>query len=145
MSRMPMTEPTVNQPSGRVTVAEIVGGLLGGVLLAGLGALLGRMIGPMIEPTWGDLVGVLLGSLLGLVLGVPVGGYLVNRRLGRRASFAMALLGSVLGVATVLLLAEPLRLNQVTALMWSLLVLLPSLYASAAMHWHRQLVARRQH
>jgi len=95
----------------------LAAGLLAGLLGAALGAWLGHTIGQSDASGWGDLVGAVLGMLGGYVLGAPAGIVGLNAVLRRPGHPWRALLGSVIGAAAVLLLAEPLRLNQHTALL----------------------------
>ena len=119
-------------------LAVVLGGVVGGVVLGLPAAAVGRMLGQPATTGWGDLVGVLLGALLGYPVGVATGATLTSRRLQRGGSPWPALLGSVVGVGLVLVLAEPLRLNQSPLLLAGLFLLLPPVLAALALQWRRQ-------
>ncbi len=113
----------------------LAGGVAGGIVLGLPTAVVGRMLGQSAPTGWGDLVGVLLGALLGYPVGVTVGAALASRRLHGSGSPWLALLGSAVGVGLVLVLAEPLRLNQSPLLLAGLFLLLPPVLAALALLW----------
>jgi hypothetical protein len=85
----------------KALLAELAGGIIIGLLLARLGG----------------LAGVILGVFVAYIVGVAAGLSIAGRLLRQRGSFWLALLGSILGGVLVVLLAEPLRLNQSTAVL----------------------------
>lgn len=108
-----------------------------GVVLGGVLALCGGWIGPLLTNEasngWSDLVGSVLGVLAGYALGAPLGVIAAGAVLRQRGRPLLSLLGGVLGGAAVLLLAEPLRLNQessVLVLVFALVVLAGALLGS---------------
>ena len=121
-----------------------MGWLLGG-LPAGLSA---RACSRGASNGWDDLIAAILGAIIGYTIGVSLGVYLIGRWLNRRDGIAtrrraywLALLGSVLGVALVLLAAEPLHLNQNTAVLQTFLFILPPIGATLGFNMRRK--ARR--
>lgn len=96
-------------------------GVLGGIGY-GAGLLLGGLLG-------GGMLDLALG-VMGLILGIALGGGLAAswaaRRLGLGPRSAWLWLGAVLGVAVVMLLAEPLRLNQNSILLLVVVFLTPA-------------------
>jgi len=99
----------------KALLAELAGGIVAGLLLARLGGLAGAALGRGSATEFGDLVGVILGVFVAYIVGVAAGIAITGRLLKQRGSFWLALLGSILGGVLVVLLAEPLRLNQSTA------------------------------
>ncbi len=124
-------------------LAVVLGGVAGGVVLGLPAAVVGRMLGQPATTGWGNLVGVLLGALLGYPAGVTAGATLVSRRLRGGGPPWLALLGSAVGVGLVLVLAEPLRLNQAPLLLAGLFLLLPPVLAALALQWWRKVRATR--
>jgi hypothetical protein len=98
-------------------LAEVGAGVVGGMLLAALAGFAGARVFAGAADGWGDLVGAIVGAMIGYTIGASIGVYLAGRRLTGRGSYWLALAGSVLGTALVLLLAEPLRLNASPTLM----------------------------
>ncbi|MDT8897168.1 MAG: hypothetical protein ACPLUL_01025 [Thermanaerothrix sp.] len=105
----------------RIYLLAFIGGVLGELTLMILGVLVGGMIG-----RWQggagflDLALGILGALIGIALGAGLGVYLTWRRMGFRVSLWRAWVGSVLSVGGLIVLIEPLRLNQVGGVMWVL-------------------------
>ena len=124
-------------------LAVVLGGVAGGVVLGLPAAVAGRMLGQPATSGWGDLVGVLLGALLGYPVGATVGATLVSRRLRGGGPPWPALLGSAVGVGLVLVLAEPLRLNQAPLLLAGLFLLLPPVLAALVLQWWGKVRATR--
>jgi hypothetical protein len=96
----------------KALLAESLGGIAVGLLVSRLGGLLGAALGSN-----NDLIGSIIGIFVGYVIGVAIGLAVAGRLLRQRGSFWLALLGSILGGALVVLLAEPLRLNSSTNLL----------------------------
>src|SRR3954451_13349353 len=120
-------------------VVLILTGCVAGLVLGGLGGLLGRTIGSQSTTGWGDLVGAVGGAGLGYLVGVGLGVVLMGRRLLPAGSSGLAVLGSFLGGLLVLLLAEPLRLNQNTIVLQGVFVILPATLSAVAfaVPWRR--------
>jgi phosphate/sulfate permease len=71
----------------------------------------------------------MFGSVLACPAGFTCGIWLAAVRLHAPHSTWKAAVGAVLGIAAVLLLAEPLRLNQDSRVLGTLLYLVPSVLA----------------
>ena len=101
----------MRSPSIRIGLQFVISAA-GGVVLGLIGGWLGAVLGRGSPGGFGDLIGgVLLGGL-GYVAGAALGASLAGPRLGLVTPWWQALpAGLVAGIA-VLLLAEPLRLNQ---------------------------------
>jgi hypothetical protein len=104
-------------PSAGHVLAEVLAGAAGGFLLAVVAGFASAGVFAGAADGWGDLVGAVVGAMIGYTIGASIGVYLAGRRLAGRGSYWLALAGSVLGTALVLLLAEPLRLNASATLM----------------------------
>ncbi len=125
--------------------AEAVGGSVVGLLIAlSSGFAAGRLL-PRSGNGWDDLIYAILGAMIGYTIGVSLGVYLIGRWLNgrdgistRRRAYWLALLGSVLGVALVLLAAEPLHLNSNTAVLQTFLFILPPLGATLGFNMRRR-------
>jgi hypothetical protein len=102
--------------------AEAIGGTLVGLAGAALLGFAGARLFAGASGGWADLIAAILGAIIGYTIGVSIGVYLLGRRLGTRGSYWLALLGSGLGAALVLLLAEPLSLNASPALLQGCLI-----------------------
>lgn len=105
---------------------EAVVGAATGVLLAVSGGYLGPMLVRGFENGWNDLAASVIGMLIGYIVGAPLGVVASARLLNQRGVAWRAWLGSVIGGIAIMLLAEPLRLNQQA---W----LLMATFASAAL------------
>lgn len=100
-----------------------------------LGALAGLVAARLFAGSsggWGDLIGAVVGGLAGYALGVSLGVFAAGRRLQGYGAYWPSLAGSIAGVALVLLLAEPLRLNASPLLMQAMLVIAPPVAATLA-------------
>jgi hypothetical protein len=129
-------------------IAQALGGALFGIALGGAAGVIGARLFAGTSDGWGDLIAAIVGAMIGYTIGVSIGVDLIGRWLNGRAGIAtkrgaywLALLGSVLGVALVLLAAEPLRLNQNTAVLQAFLISMPPLSATFAFNMRRK--ARR--
>jgi threonine/homoserine efflux transporter RhtA len=119
---------SMNQ-SLRMTFLELVAGVvLGGCMLL-LGSWVGAKLGSGASNGWGDIIGALFGSVLAFPVGFVAGMWLAAWRLRLPHSLWRGILGAALGLVLVLLLAEPLRLNQDSRVMGTLLYLVPSVAA----------------
>jgi len=113
----------------RTTLLELLAGaVLGGGMLL-LGSRVGAKLGAGAGNGWGDIIGALVGSVLAHPIGFVAGMWLVAWRLRLPHSVWRGIFGAVLGLVLVLLLAEPLRLNQDSRLMVTLMYLVPSVAA----------------
>ena len=115
---------SMNQ-SLRTTFLELVAGVVlgGGMLL--LGSWVGATLGTGASNGWGDIIGALFGSVLAFPVGFVAGMWVVAWQLRLPHSLWRGILGAALGLALVLLLAEPLRLNRDSRVMGALLYLVP--------------------
>ena len=118
-------------------LAELIGGAIGALALGVALGFAGARLFAGSSGGFGDLIGALAGMLLGCVLGASLGAYAVGLRLGTGGAYWRALLGSVLGAALVLLLAEPLRLNASPALLQGLFAVVPPLAAALGLNLRR--------
>ena len=110
--------------------AQALAGCVVGLVCAFLAGLAGAALFKGSSSGFGDLIAGILGALIGYTIGVSIGVYLLGRRLNGRGSYWMALLGSVVGAALVLLAAEPLRLNVNPTLLQGILVASAPLFAT---------------
>jgi uncharacterized membrane protein YjjP (DUF1212 family) len=131
--------------SGAYLAAEAVGGSVVGLLVALVGGLAAGRLLPRSGNGWDDLIYAILGAIIGYTIGVSLGVYLIGKWLNgrdghstKRRACWLALLGSVLGVALVLLAAEPLHLNQNTAVLQTFLVILPPIGATFGFNMSRK-------
>ena len=134
--------------SGAYLAAEAIGGSVIGLPIALVGGVAAARLLPRSGNGWDDLIYAILGAMIGYTIGVSLGVYLIGRWLNRRAGIStkrraywLALLGSVLGVALVLLAAEPLHLNSNTAVLQTFLFILPPIGATLGFNMRRK--ARR--
>jgi hypothetical protein len=114
-----------------------VGGSVAGLPVALVGGFAAARLFAQSGNGWDDLIFAILGSIIGYTIGVSIGVYLIGRWLNsrdgiltKRRAYWLALLGSVLGVALVLLLAEPLRLNSNSSLLQALVFVCPPIIAT---------------
>ncbi len=101
----------------KALLAEAAGGIAVGLLLSRVGGYAGAAMVRGNAEGFGDLVAAILLAYAGYIVGVAGGMALAGRMLRQHGSFWLALLGSFLGGVLVLLLAEPLRLNQSTTIL----------------------------
>ena len=134
-------EMTVKQPAIVGYLAQALGGALFGIALGGAAGLIGARLFAGASDGWSDLVAAIAGAMIGYTIGVSLGVYVIGKRLGGRGSYWRALLGAVIGVALVLLAAEPLQLNQSTMLLQASLIALPAIGATLGFNTRRK--ARR--
>ena len=111
------------------TLLELVCGAACGTLFLAAGSWLGATLGKGASSGWGDVIGALFGSVVACPLGFTLGMWLAALRLHAPHSTWKAVVGSIVGIAAVMLLAEPLRLNQDSRLLGILLYLVPCLLA----------------
>jgi uncharacterized RDD family membrane protein YckC len=105
----------------------IVSGFLGGAVMVILGVLLTRLV-LLITPRrsgWEDLIFGILAVILSYPLGAGLGAGLALGRFSRRGMVWKAILAAYAGEIGLMLLAEPLRLNLSTDLMFGLIVIVP--------------------
>lgn len=111
------------------TLLELAGGALLGVLFLAAGSWIGATLGKGASSGWGDVIGALFGSVLACPVGFTLGMWLVALRLHASHSTWKAAVGAILGIVAVMLLAEPMRLNQDSRLLGVLLYLVPCVLA----------------
>jgi hypothetical protein len=75
--------------------------------------------------------------VVGYPIGVIIGLLLVDRLLHYRGSLWLGAVGSILGAALVIGLAEPLGLNLSPELLWAGLLVLPPLLGAIGFHLKR--------
>ncbi|MHB8070435.1 MAG: hypothetical protein ACYDHF_00585 [Candidatus Cryosericum sp.] len=108
---------------------ELAAGVVFGALFLVAGSWLGATLGKGTSSGWGDIIGALFGSVLACPVGFIGGMWLAALRLHTPHSTWKAAVGAILGIVAVMLLAEPLRLNQDSRVMGALLYLVPSVLA----------------
>lgn len=113
------------------------GTVLGGCFLIA-GGWLGAALGRGTNGGWGDVVGALFGSVLAYPVGLVCGMWLAATRLHAPHSLWRAAVGAVVGIAAVLLLAEPLRLNRDSRVLGTLMYLIPTVLALASFNLPRR-------
>ena len=131
--------------AGAYLVMEaVIGSVIGLAIALASGFAAGRLL-PRSGNGWDDLIYAILGAIIGYTIGVSLGVYLIGRWLNRRDSIStrrraywFALLGSVLGVALVLLAAEPLHLNSNQAVLQTFLFILPPILATLGFNLRRK-------
>lgn len=96
----------------RTVLYMFLGASLVGIVLCILGALIGAAVLRGNIAGFGALVGGLMGGILGFPLGVIAGIILVHRVFHYKGSILFGILGSILGAAIIIGLAEPLHLNS---------------------------------
>ncbi|MGB9737917.1 MAG: hypothetical protein C0184_15320 [Chloroflexus aggregans] len=110
-----------------------MGALSGAMILGATGGALGLLIGRFLfsgSMSMLDLGLGVLGSILGVMVGNGLGAAIMAKRQGRRRKAWFFWLIGAGAVIIVMLLAEPLRLNQNTGLMMVILLLFPPLVES---------------
>ncbi len=103
-------------------------GFLGGAVMVVAGVLLTRfvlLVIPGRSSGWEDLIFGILAVILAYPLGAGLGAGLTLRRFSRRGMIWKGILAAYAAVIGLMLLADPLRLNLNTDLMFGLLVTLP--------------------
>jgi hypothetical protein len=122
---MPNASPPINRAARGIwpLLIEALAGAATGVVLAVGGGYLGPVLVRGFANGWNDLVASVLGALGGYIIGAPLGVIISARLLNQRGVAWRAVLGSVLGGVAIMLLAEPLRLNQQS---WLLMLSLAS-------------------
>lgn len=118
-------------------IVELVAGGVVGLLLGGIGGLVGGWLGQGGASGWGDLVGALLGTFVGYIAGTTLGVSAAAMYVHRPGSPALALLGSLLAGILIVLLAEPLGLNQQPFILQLALVIGPLLGALGGYHMRK--------
>jgi hypothetical protein len=135
------TDAPTNRPAIVAYLAQALGGALCGVVLGGLAGLIGARLFAGVSDGWGDLIAAIIGAIIGYTIGVSIGVYVIGKRQSGRGSYWRALLGGGAGVVLVLLAAEPLHLNQNTAILQIFLIALPPIGATLGFNMSRK--ARR--
>jgi hypothetical protein len=103
----------------------LTGALFGGILAYLSGFIIGSMSPRQSDVGFDGLIRVLSALLIAYPLGVAIGNTFFNRQFRGRSYFWLALLGSVGGIVLAMGLAEPLRLNVNTNVMFIFLGILP--------------------
>jgi uncharacterized membrane protein YeaQ/YmgE (transglycosylase-associated protein family) len=135
------TAVPTKRPAIVAYLAQALGGALFGVALGGAAGLIGARLFAGTSDGWGDLIAAIVGAMIGYTIGVSIGVYLIGRWLSSRGGYWRALIGGVVGAALVLLAAEPLHLNQNTAVLQTFLIALPPIGATLGFNMSRK--ARR--
>lgn len=115
----------------------VIGTAFAGLLFGLSAALIGASILRGEVAGFGDLVGAIGGMVIGYPIGVIVGILLVNKLLHYRGSLLLGGLGSILGGAITIGLAEPLGLNLNPNLLWASFLLAPPLLGTIGFHLRR--------
>jgi hypothetical protein len=116
-----------------IVIAEVIAGIVGGLILGAAAGFVGRTLGGLLNNGWGDLVGALVLGAVGYVIGAAIGAAFIRRRLTQTGSWGWALAGSLVSAGLVLLLAQPLRLNESPVLLQGVFVILPPVGAMLAL------------
>jgi hypothetical protein len=111
------------------TLLELAAGAVLGACFLAAGSWVGATLGKGASSGWGDIIGALFGSVLACPVGFICGMWLAALQLHAPHSTWKAAAGAALGIVAVLLLAEPLRLNQDSHVLGTLLYLVPSVLA----------------
>ena len=135
------TDAPIKWPAIIAYLAQALGGALFGVALGGAAGLISARLFAGASDGWGDLIAAIIGAMIGYTIGVSLGVYLIGNQLGGRGGYWRALLGGVIGAVLVLLAAEPLHLNQNTAVLQTFLIALPPIGATLGFNMRRK--ARR--
>lgn len=135
------TNVPIERPTIIAYFAQVLGGALFGIALGGVAGLISARLFVGAGDGWGDLIAAIASAMIGYTVGVSFGVYVIGKRLGGRGSYWRALLGAVLGVVLVLLVAEPLHLNQNTTVLQAGLIVLPPIGATLGINMRHK--ARR--
>ncbi len=119
----------------RNILLELVGGILLGSLFLAAGSLLGSLAGSGASSGWGDVITALFGSVVAYPLGFVLGMWIVALLLREPYSLWKAFLAAAAGLAAILLLAQPLHLNEDPRILGTLLYLVPSVCAFLGSRW----------
>ena len=135
------TDAPTNRPAIIAYLAQALGGALCGIALGGAAGLIGARLFAGASDGWGDLIAAIIGAIIGYTIGVSIGVYVIGKRQSGRGGYWRALLGGGVGAVLVLLAAEPLHLNQNTAVLQIFLIALPPIGATLGFNMSRK--ARR--
>jgi uncharacterized protein YacL len=83
---------------------------------------------------WGDLVGAVMGIVAGYPLGIIIGQVIIKKGFHFEGSLLLGVTGVILGVALVMLLAEPLHLNANSYVLFGTLFILTPLLGTFGYH-----------
>jgi hypothetical protein len=120
-------------------IGEIfAGALVGGILAYLSGLIIGALGSRESDVGFDGLIRVLSALLIAYPVGVAIGTTIFNRQFRSKSSFWLALLGSVGGIVLVMVLAEPLKLNVNTNVMFIFLGSLPPLLAVITQRFRRR-------
>ncbi len=115
----------------------VLGVAVVGLLLGILAAFVGASLLQDDVAGFGGIVGAIAGFVIGYPIGVILGLLLVSRLFHYRGSLWLGAVGSILGGALVIGLAEPLSLNLSPGLLWASLLVLPPLLGTIGFHLKR--------
>lgn len=115
----------------------VLGVAVVGLLLGILAAVGGSFLLQDDLAGFGGIVGAIAGFVIGYPIGVIIGLLLVRRLFHYRGSLWLGAVGSILGGALVIGLAEPLGLNLNPALLWASLLVLSPLLGAIGFHLKR--------
>lgn len=131
-----MTQVTASIIARKIAVfgGMIIATALIGAIFGFLAALIGSQLLQDGAAGFGGLVGALAGMVIGYPIGVAIGIFLINKVLCYRGSLLFGAIGSIVGAAFLIGLAEPLGLNNNPDLLWALIMLLPPLLGTFGFH-----------
>ena len=108
-----------------------------GAVFSVLGALAGSRLLTSGPSGWEGLIGGILGMVLGIPLGVIIGLVLAKTMFKYPGSLLLGIPAALAGSGLVMLLAEPLGLNQIPAVLIASIFTFSPLLATAGYHLKR--------
>ncbi len=140
---MPQSQPVSKSKRIAAYLGMIIFTAFTGFLFGFLGAIIGASIVRGDLFGFGALAGALGGMMVGYPLGVIIGIILVNKLLHYPGSLWLGVLGSILGAAITMGLAEPLNLNLNQALLFTGFFLAPPVLGTTGFHLKIKKAVRR--
>ncbi len=134
---MPQDQPRAPVKKFAAFTGMVIGTAFIGLIFGLLAALIGASILEGELAGFGGLVGAVAGMVIGYPIGVIVGIFVVNKLIHYRGSLLLGSLGSILGGAITIGLAEPLGLNLIPGLLWVSFLLAPPLLGTIGFHLKR--------